>query len=170
MAVQLTDAQVVELRERYAAGARQTELAREYGIAQNSVSAIVTGRTRAAAGGPIAERTPRGPAAAPAAPRMRLTEETVAEVKRRVGDGERRAEVAAALGISKHTVDSIMSGRRTAKPPTRGIGAAAAQRIRELSGAGHTQTEIARRMGVSQQVVSRVVRGELYPDARRPGS
>mgnify|MGYP005757074975 CR=1 FL=1 len=154
----LTDAQVVRLRERYAAGERQVDLAAAFGIAQNSVSAIVTGRTRAGAGGPIAESPARAKPTRASSPRTRLTEETAAEVRRRVGDGERRADVAAALGISRFSVDSIMSGRRGETRPGRGLSDDAVARIRALAAQGLSQTAIAREVGTSQQMVSKTLR------------
>ena len=36
MGVRLTDAQVVEVREKFAGGVRQVDLATEYGVAQNT--------------------------------------------------------------------------------------------------------------------------------------
>jgi GIY-YIG catalytic domain len=53
----LSDAQVRELREQAAAGAVLGVLAAEYGITRASVTQIVCGQTRAAAGGPT--RAPR---------------------------------------------------------------------------------------------------------------
>ncbi|WP_084102288.1 hypothetical protein [Demequina sp. NBRC 110051] len=161
----LTDADVVRLRERYAAGERQTDLAAVFGVAQTSVSAIVSGRTRADAGGPIAARSPRAqrPQATStrsASARNRLTDAVVAEVRERVGAGEGRAEVAAALGISKASVDSIMSGRRGGATSTRAgaLDDAARARIRAAHAAGQSQSAIARAEGTSQQMVSKVLR------------
>lgn len=52
----LSDAQVTELRERYAAGASSTVLAAEYGICQSNVTLIAGGKSRRGAGGPITRR------------------------------------------------------------------------------------------------------------------
>lgn len=52
----LTPEQVVELRERRAAGARQSDLAKQYGITEGRVSVIVRGLAWRTAGGPIQER------------------------------------------------------------------------------------------------------------------
>lgn len=157
----LTDADVVRLRERYASGERQTDLAAEFGIAQTSVSAIVSGRTRADAGGPVASPSPRAPRAAKAgATRTRLTDAVAAEVRERVGAGEARADVATALGISKASVDSIMSGRRGGGTANRAgsLDDAARERIRAAHAAGQSQSAIARAEGTSQQMVSKVLR------------
>ncbi|WP_084127861.1 hypothetical protein [Demequina sp. NBRC 110055] len=162
----LSDADVVRLRERYSAGARQVELAEEFGVAQTSVSAIVAGKTRADAGGPIAVPSPRarvGAGGAPAQPRARLTDAVVAEVRERVAAGEARAEAAAALGISKASVDSIMSGRRGGATAQRvgSLDDAARARIRAAHAAGQSQSAIARAEGTSQQMVSKVLRSGI---------
>lgn len=164
----LSDEDVVSLRERYAAGERQVQLAEAFGIGQTTVSALVSGRTRADAGGPLAEPAPRARAAAAGggAPRgtttarVRLTDALVAQVRERVGAGESRADVAAALGVSKASVDSIMSGRRGGGGSARAgaLDDAARARIRAAHEAGQSQIAIARAEGTSQQMVSKVLR------------
>ena len=53
----LTDAAVLDIRQRYAlGGARQVELAEEYGVAQTKISSALRGETWKHVGGPIAER------------------------------------------------------------------------------------------------------------------
>lgn len=161
------------MRERYASGATQMQLATEFGVGQTTVSAIVSGRTRAAAGGPIAARTTATtqPARADAPKRRRasspLTEEAVAQVKARVAAGEPRAAVADALGLSVHTVHSIMSGRRgaaaaAAAPAPGRLDATTVTRIRALGAAGMAQSAIAADVGTSQQVVSGILQGRTY--------
>lgn len=59
-AAKITAEVVVMIRERYAAGdIRQSDLAREYGLAQSALGAIVTGRSWAHIGGPLT-RTGKG--------------------------------------------------------------------------------------------------------------
>lgn len=161
----LSDAQVVRLRELYAAGARQVDLATKFGIAQTAVSAIVNGRTRAAAGGPIATRSVPGatPAATatPRSPRKTLSDEQIEQVRRRVADGEKRTEIAADLGISRYTIDSIISGRRgasTSKP----LSDEQIRQIRAAAASGTPQTRLAQEYGTSQQVISQIVRRVTY--------
>jgi DNA-binding transcriptional regulator YdaS (Cro superfamily) len=55
-APRLSDEQVRELRERYAAGSVQVELAARFAVSQTLVSLLVTGQRRGAAGGPIQPR------------------------------------------------------------------------------------------------------------------
>lgn len=54
----LTDEQVVELRQRSAAGETNDVLAEEFHVSVTHVSALATGRRRRGAGGPL--RGPRG--------------------------------------------------------------------------------------------------------------
>ena len=174
MANPLTDAQVVELREAYAGGARQVDLAARFGIAQTSVSAIVSGRTRAAAGGPIAASSPRargvgagragGGTVAASSPRTRLTPERVEAIRGRVAGGEARAAVAAAEGVSIHTVHSIMSGRRAGAAESGALTDAQVAELRAAAsaGAGVGQRELAELYGISQQAVSAILRGETH--------
>lgn len=165
----LSDAEVVRLREQYAAGARQVHLATEFGIAQTAVSAIVNGRTRASAGGPIAARAPRAASASAtsprpaAAPRKTLSADQIEQVRRRVAEGEPRTEIAADLGISRSTIDSIISGRRgaaTAKP----LSDSQIRGIRSAAASGTPQAQLARDYGTSQQVISQIVRRVTYRD------
>jgi hypothetical protein len=52
-AAKLTDPQIVEIRQAYAHGAKQVEIAAEYGITQPLVSLIVNGKRWTHVGGPI---------------------------------------------------------------------------------------------------------------------
>ncbi|WNN95988.1 helix-turn-helix DNA binding domain protein [Arthrobacter phage Hirko] len=52
-AAKLTDPQIVEIRQAYAHGARQRELAEQYGVTQGLVSGIVNGRRWRHADGPL---------------------------------------------------------------------------------------------------------------------
>lgn len=44
--VRLTDAQVTEIRRRHAAGVRQLDLVKEFGVSKSTISAIVRGQSR----------------------------------------------------------------------------------------------------------------------------
>lgn len=52
----LTDSDVREIRERRANGARQKDLARQYGVSEGWVSGIINGTKRPEAGGPIVRK------------------------------------------------------------------------------------------------------------------
>jgi len=179
--VRLSDHRVRELRERYAAGARQVQLADEFGIGQNTVSNLVTGRSRASAGGPLSvaasKKTakPEGAASASAArkPSTRaapLTSAQAENIRGRVVAGEARAAVAGELGVSIHTVNSIMSGRRKGRDeaPERQFSADDVVRMRVLFNEGVSQGEIAERFATQQQAVSQIVRGKTYADFGGP--
>lgn len=49
----LTDSQIIEIRERRAGGARQIDLAKQYGVSDGQISMIVRGKRWASVGGPI---------------------------------------------------------------------------------------------------------------------
>lgn len=98
----LSDKQVRELREQAAAGKRLRALAAEYGITPASVTQLVTGRFRAAAGGPVREANPRSV----------LTSEDVAEIRRLAGEGARQVDLARRYRVHPSHVSGIISGRR----------------------------------------------------------
>ncbi|WP_062210011.1 hypothetical protein [Demequina oxidasica] len=170
--VRLSDAEVVDLRERYAAGARQVELAEEFGVSQNTVSALVLGRTRVAAGGPIkvpASRksstdTMKTPPSKVHPRKPPMSTEQVNEIRARVAGGESRAAVAVELGVSIHTVHSIMSGRRKGRSeePGRKFSEHDVIRMRTLFSQGASQSDLAQQFDTQQQAVSQIVRGQSY--------
>jgi len=54
--VKLSDDQVKEIREKRKNGVAQLDLAEDYGVAQSTVSSLITGARRPEAGGPITGR------------------------------------------------------------------------------------------------------------------
>lgn len=212
MGVRLSDEQVVEVRARFAAGARQVDLAAEYGISQNTVSSLVTGRTRRKAGGPITRGSARkldsvdvvdirneltdgasqvevaerygitqqmvsniasgrayadigGPLAGqPRTVAAPLSVEQITEIRIRIREGEPRRDVAAAFGVSKWTVDSVMRSRvrRLETGDVRRFSRDDVRRMRTLYDEGASQSEVAKMFDTDQQSVSLIVRGEQY--------
>jgi transcriptional regulator with XRE-family HTH domain len=154
----LSDAQVRELREKYAAGARQVQLAEEYGVRQNTVSSLVTGRSRVEAGGPILPGKSR-----------KVSSEQVVAIREAVAAGTPRAEISARFGISHQMVSNIASGRAFTDVggPLTGAGATRARpltveqvaRIREQIAAGEDRTSVAEAFGVSHWTIASVLRG-----------
>jgi DNA-binding transcriptional regulator YdaS (Cro superfamily) len=98
----LGDAQVRQLRELAAAGEDLRALAAEFGITPASVTQLVTGQYRVAAGGPIRE----------ARPRSVLTNDDVAEIRRLAADGVRQVDLARRYGVHPSHVSDLVSGRR----------------------------------------------------------
>ena len=209
--MQLRDDEVVEIRVKFAAGARQVDLAAEYRINQNTVSSLVTGRTRTRAGGPVsrgsgrkldsadvlairkglADGTPQGEIAGmygitqqmvsriasgraysdvggPLAGRQRvadpLSAEQILKIRSRVRAGESRSDVATAFGVSKWTVDSVMRSRvrRLETGDVRRFSREDVRHMRTLYKEGASQAEVARVFDTDQQSVSLIVRGEQY--------
>lgn len=98
----LSDVQVRQLRELAAAGEDLQALAAEFGITPASVTQLVTGKYRKAAGGPIRE----------AKPRSKLSNKDVVEIRRLVGSGVTQAEVARRYGVHPSHISDVISGRR----------------------------------------------------------
>lgn len=98
----LSDEQVRALREQAAAGEELRSLAVAYGITPASVTQLVTGKFRKAAGGPT--REPR--------PTFRLTDADVAEIRRLYGNGKTQSSLARKYGLSQGYVSQLCSDIR----------------------------------------------------------
>lgn len=98
--VKLTDEQVREVREKFAAGARQIDLAAEYGISQNTVSSLVLGRTRRSAGGKLSPGTAQ-----------KLTVDDVRRIRDDLAAGLSREVLAQNFGVSHQMISHIAAGR-----------------------------------------------------------
>lgn len=98
----LTQAEVVTIRERYAAGETRKALALEYGLAVSSVGRIVTGQKWPHAPGPIVTKGSRG----------RLSQEDVVEIRRLYRE-EKLAQwkIAERFGTTQGNVSSIVRGK-----------------------------------------------------------
>ncbi len=99
----LTQAEVVTIRERYAAGETRKALALEYGLAVSSVGRIVTGQKWPHAPGPIVEK---------GSGRGRLSKADVAEIRRLYRE-EKLAQwkIAERFGTTQGNVSSIVLGK-----------------------------------------------------------
>lgn len=94
----LTDAQVMEIRNRYAVGETQEAIAGDYGITFQNVSWIVRGKSWSHL--PLIPRKRRGPS-------QKLPSETVCAVEAQRLAGSTYDEIASSLGIGKTTVARI---------------------------------------------------------------
>jgi plasmid maintenance system antidote protein VapI len=153
----LTAEDVVGIRRALSAGTRVGAISAEYGITQQMVSQIQTGRAYADV---------RGPVQRPARRAEPLTVEQVTAINRRVGDGERRPDVATAFGISPSTVNAVMTGRisgRVSGSP-REFSEEEIREIRTRYPHGVRQKELGQQFGLTQQAISQIVRGAMYPD------
>lgn len=103
----LSEAEVVRLRERYAAGTPQPVLAETYGVAVGTVKNIVQGVTWAHAPGPITLRRAGGP---PASGRPALVVADVVDIRQRYAAGEPRKALAAEYKVSDGTIGFIVRG------------------------------------------------------------
>ena len=98
--MKLSDEDVRGLRHAYARGARQTALAREYGLTQGYVSQLLRGVTRAEAGGPMGSRY-----------RERVQPEIAAALRMCQHEGDTVAELSETFGLPDYTVRSVVQGK-----------------------------------------------------------
>ena len=109
----LTEADVVEIRERYAAGEKQSTLADKFGVRQAAISRVVSGEHWPHSGGPLTDgrfRRARGEES----PSAVVTEATAIEILRRARAGEKKARLASEFGVPRQVVYRLVS-RRTWK-------------------------------------------------------
>lgn len=167
--VRLSDEQVRRMRESFAAGARQTDLAAEFGVGQNTVSSIVTGRTRASAGGPMVV----GRAS-------KLSEDDVVRIREASAAGAPQRALAAQFDVSPQMIANVVSGRAHADPPgpvsSDGAPRRAAlsdEEIEEIlarSAAGESRAALAEAFGISVWTVDSVRRGRTRGSGASPRS
>jgi hypothetical protein len=98
------ESQVLEMRERRAAGESCGSIAVDFGTSKGVVAQIVRGESWAHVGGPLQRRKSR----------TRLTEEDIAEMRRLVQGGVRQSEVARRFGVDPSHVSKTVSGQRRA--------------------------------------------------------
>lgn len=95
----LTPEQVVEIRERYAEGdVTQKELANKYGVTQNQVGLIVTGRSWSDALGPVVDIHDS---------RRRLSKDEVEEIRKELTDGLSISKTARKHDVTETTIRRI---------------------------------------------------------------
>lgn len=107
----LTQEQVMDIRARYAAGAKQTDLAKAYGVSQPTISCAVRGVCYGI--GEVLHHPPRRrqrPTGA-ASPHAKLTQEQVRECRARYAAGESQVSLAKAYGIGKPGMSDLLRGK-----------------------------------------------------------
>jgi len=150
----LSDADIQNMRERYAAGGiSQNDLAKEYGLKQSSISSIILGKTRTDAGGPI---TNRG--------RVRITESQVESILRKHAMGISQKRIAEDLGLGYNAVNEVCTGKTHAnkgeRRATKGnakLTSSQVQEIRDRFSKGESQTDLAPEYGVTRSTISTIV-------------
>lgn len=101
----LTEPQVLEIRRRRAAGEELLALAGEFGVNIQTVSSIALGAHWAWLGGERSERRVGG---------KKLTDEQVADIRRRRAEGEPLKPIAADYGVTVSLVSAIALGKMRA--------------------------------------------------------
>ncbi len=171
----LTPERARELRERYANDkVPMKTLAKEFGICHSAVSACVTGKTYADAGGPITGRSTHL--------RRHLTNRQAKMIREDYAEGgSTQMDIADRFGVSQYTVSSVLLGKtyadaggpiRSPDSPRvngRSLSPAQARQMREDYARGNvTQRELVKRYNVSETSVSNVLTGKSYVDAGGP--
>lgn len=107
----LSNAQVREIRQRYAAGGlKQADLAAAYGVSIPAISTVVTGKSYAEAGGSVS--TPKTIADL-VRHNIKLTDAQLDEIYRRsCQPGIRGKDLAAEYGVSRSTISRICHGNQ----------------------------------------------------------
>lgn len=175
----LTEAQVLNLRERADSGESYGSLGRAFRISDVQAMSIARGESWPHVGGPRTEPRPAGKRPAPkgaANPAAKLAEEDVVAIRHRIAEGAKRKDVAAAFGISENQLRSIATGKswkhaggpitpsrsQRAKPSEVvariGPGVVAEVRCRHAGGEG--TTALARELGVSKRTILNWVQGK----------
>jgi hypothetical protein len=103
-----TEAQVIEMRERRAAGELLAQIAVDFDTSKTVVHQIVTGKWWIHVGGPVQV----------AAKRQRLSDDDIVEMRRLVSEGVRQREVARIFGVDPSHVSKTLSGQRRAGSST----------------------------------------------------
>jgi hypothetical protein len=99
----LSDAQVIEIRERFAAGELQRVIGERFGVTQLVVSTIVRGKWWRHVGGPITHRRGRRP--------QKLSSARVEALRARVASGVSQRQASAEFGVSNQLVSSIVNSK-----------------------------------------------------------
>jgi hypothetical protein len=101
----LTEAQVTEIRERYAAGENQYKLARAFSVHQATIQRMLAGKTWDHVSGPLpAARASRGEVLSQA----KLTAAAVAEIRVRYASGELQEPLAREYGVCVSTISKVI--------------------------------------------------------------
>lgn len=166
----LSDEQVVEIRERFRDGAKQVDLAAEYGVSQNTISSLVVGRTRTKAGGPISPGTAQ-----------KLTANQVETIRDMAANGAVTSELATHFSVSSQMISNIVSGRafadlggpRRPGPWRRGRAPLSASEVAEIKrrfADGVNRDQIATAFGIAVPTIYAIMRDDIQGTPDESGS
>lgn len=97
----LSEAQIITMRERRAAGERLESLATSYGVTPSYVTLICTGKAAAHIGGPILEPRSRSET------NRKLTDAQMTEIVRRRSEGEKIVALGKEFGVSHSRISKL---------------------------------------------------------------
>lgn len=166
----VTAEQVVQIRERVAAGERQATVATAFGVSPGTVQAIAAGRIWAFAGGPICAGGGRGGAVSSGEDNAnsRLTVEQVVAIRERHAAGESQGALGSEFGMSRAAVSQIVTGKTWAdvggpvrEPQGGKLDEAQVREIRRRLDAGESGVALAKEYGVSTTTITNVRHGKF---------
>jgi hypothetical protein len=155
-----TSAEVLAIRERFAAGESRRALAEEFGTVQGSIDSIITGKLWATVGGPIHETAP--------VPHLTAEERLLIWFLRTCGYSvEDTAEL---TGRSHWAVTSVIStGRRLGKDhPHSVLTVELVTECRRRCRNGESGAELAREFGVDIATMCRAIKGTTWAHVAEP--
>lgn len=125
----LTEADVIEIRNRRATGESAPSIAKDFGITKNSVGNIASFKTWSHVGGPktiVGKDIPSGSSQiGESHPQSKVTENDVIEIRTLKAAGYPNKDLAAMFGVSRPLISNIVTGKRWGHvgdpitPPTR---------------------------------------------------
>lgn len=159
----LTDAQVIEIRERRAAGETLRALAEEFGCSEGNIMDIVRGLSWKHIGGPIS------PKKTMAEYKAKLDTSQIRELCRRYAAGESPSRLAEEFGVSHPHVHSLLrrnriERRRVGQPAK--LTPAQRRKIRKMYKPGKiSMRAVAEQLGISEGLVFQAIHRQYLDDA-----
>lgn len=106
----LTEHDIVMIRDACRNGARTKDIAARYGVRPGHINNILRGKIWAHVGGAFNRPRSDGALKGEAAPRSKLTEQEVLEIRRQTDTGANKAALARRYGVTRSTITGIAYG------------------------------------------------------------
>jgi len=165
----LTNAQVVEVRTRYATEPiTSLSLAKEYRLSNPMMIGVLTGRWYRDAGGPVSKIRPM---VGDNAPWAKWTSQQVQEIREKVAKGQTYTSLASEYGTDKQTISDLARGNRWAHVPGPHVAIRSGHKklthdqvavIRQRHAAGTNQALLAATYQVSRGAISMIVNRKVH--------
>lgn len=143
-----SDAQVLDIRTRYAAGETQVALGKEFGVSNDCIHLIVTNRAYKDLAAPEELPVIRGKDNV-------LLEQDVLDIVERHAAGETQAHLARQYGVTQTTIWHILKDRGGFTPKPK-LTQEQVQQIRDVLATGAQQRVVAKQFNVSDATISKI--------------